>query len=145
MLRNILSCDMRFPTMWYVQPAKPQISLRICAVWLEPLLVAWMLYECKATDWTSFGVSKPKRRLHRPVKMPHCWKSCVTALLLTLLLRSFKDRYNQASSKLAITHLKSRHRKTIVSAFKKKPQSIFSNTNLFDKLWTFPLLASRRG
>ena len=24
-----LSHDMRFPTMWYVQPAKPQISLRI--------------------------------------------------------------------------------------------------------------------
>ena len=27
-----LSRDMRFPTMWYVRPAKPQISLRICAV-----------------------------------------------------------------------------------------------------------------
>ena len=24
-----MSCDMRFPTMWYVRPAKPQISLRI--------------------------------------------------------------------------------------------------------------------
>ena len=27
-----MSQCMRFPTMWYVQPAKPQISLRICAV-----------------------------------------------------------------------------------------------------------------
>ena len=27
-----LSCDMRFPTMWYVQLAKPQISLCICTV-----------------------------------------------------------------------------------------------------------------
>ena len=27
-----LSRDMRFPTMWYVQPAKAQNSLRICAV-----------------------------------------------------------------------------------------------------------------
>ena len=27
-----LSRDMRFPTMWYVQPAKPQISLPIRAV-----------------------------------------------------------------------------------------------------------------
>ena len=26
------SRDMRFPTMWYVRPAKLQISLRICAV-----------------------------------------------------------------------------------------------------------------
>ena len=24
--------DMRFPTMWYVRPAKAQTSLRICAV-----------------------------------------------------------------------------------------------------------------
>ena len=29
---NIMSLDMRFPTMWYVRPTKPQISLRICAV-----------------------------------------------------------------------------------------------------------------
>ena len=27
-----LSRDMRFPTMWYVRPAKPQISLGIRAV-----------------------------------------------------------------------------------------------------------------
>ena len=27
---------MGFPTMWYVRPAMPQISLRICAVWSEP-------------------------------------------------------------------------------------------------------------
>ena len=27
-----MSRDMGFPTMWYVQPAKPQISLHICAV-----------------------------------------------------------------------------------------------------------------
>ena len=25
---NLLSRDMRFPTMWYVRPVKPQISLR---------------------------------------------------------------------------------------------------------------------
>ena len=27
-----MSLGMRFPTMWYEGPAKPQISLRICAV-----------------------------------------------------------------------------------------------------------------
>ena len=27
-----MSRDMRFPTMWYVRSAKPQISLRICTV-----------------------------------------------------------------------------------------------------------------
>ena len=29
---NEMSQCMRFPTMWYVGPAKPQISLHICAV-----------------------------------------------------------------------------------------------------------------
>ena len=29
--RHLSQC-MRFPTMWYVRPAKPQISLCICAV-----------------------------------------------------------------------------------------------------------------
>ena len=33
--RNVwqnMNRDMRYPTMWYVRPAKPQNSLRICAV-----------------------------------------------------------------------------------------------------------------
>ena len=37
---NDVSRDMRFPTICYVRPAKPQISLRISAVQSEPLLVA---------------------------------------------------------------------------------------------------------
>ena len=36
---------MRFPTMWYVRPAKPQTSLRIRTVLSEPLLVARIFYE----------------------------------------------------------------------------------------------------
>ena len=43
--QNLSHC-MRFPTMWYVRPAKPQISLRIRAVWSEPLLVTWLFYDC---------------------------------------------------------------------------------------------------
>ena len=35
-----LSRDTRFPTMWYVRPAKSQISLRIRAVWSEPCWTA---------------------------------------------------------------------------------------------------------
>ena len=67
-----MSQCMRFPTMWYVRPAKPQISLRIRAVWPEPLLVAWLFYDCKATDWTAFGVSKLKERLQRLVRVYTC-------------------------------------------------------------------------
>ena len=41
------SRDMRFPTMWYMymRPAKPEISMRLRAVWSKPLLVAWIFYE----------------------------------------------------------------------------------------------------
>ena len=67
-----MSCDMRFPTMWYVQPAKAQTSLCIRTVWSEPLLVARIFYECSATDRTSFGVSKLKRRLDRIVWVYTC-------------------------------------------------------------------------
>ena len=38
--------DMRYPTMWYVRPTKPQISLHVPAVWSETLLVAWIFYDC---------------------------------------------------------------------------------------------------
>ena len=59
-MTKTLSRDMRFPTMWYVRPAKAQINQRIRAVWSESLLVCWILYGSLATDWTSFGVSKLK-------------------------------------------------------------------------------------
>ena len=43
-----MSRSIQFPTMWYmyVQAAKAQTSLRISAVWSEPLLVAWIFYDC---------------------------------------------------------------------------------------------------
>ena len=93
-----LSRDMRFPTMRYVRLARPQISLRICAVWSEPLLVAWIFFKCLATDWTSFGFfSKLKRRLHRLVwvytcQMQHCWKSHVTT---HFIFRLYSDYYHE--------------------------------------------------
>ena len=36
----LMSHDMKFPTMWYVRPAKAQTSLRTRAVLSERLLVA---------------------------------------------------------------------------------------------------------
>ena len=44
----------------------------ICAVWSEPLLVTWIFNVSKATDRTSFLVSKLKRRLHRLVWVYTC-------------------------------------------------------------------------
>ena len=46
-----VTCDfqqcgiLRFPTMWYMRPAKPQISLHIRAVRSEPFLVALIFYD----------------------------------------------------------------------------------------------------
>ena len=80
LMLKCLYMSMIFPTMWYVRPAKPQVSLRIRAVWSESLLVAWVFFDCEATDWTSYGVSKLKRRLHRLV-----WAyTCQNATLLEI-------------------------------------------------------------
>ena len=67
-----LSRENWFQTMWYMRPAKPQISLSIHAVWSEPFLVAWIFYDCYAIDWTYFGVSKLKKRLYRLVWVYLC-------------------------------------------------------------------------
>ena len=75
-----MSRDMRFPTMWYVWWAEPQISLCICAAWSEPLLVVWIFYQYLATDQTAFWVSKLKRQLLRLV----CVYTCQNATLLEI-------------------------------------------------------------
>ena len=77
---------MRFPTMWYVRPAKPQISLRICTVWSEPLLVAWIFMTVKLLTehhLEFLGLTGGFSGLSEStlVKMPHCWKSHVAAQL----------------------------------------------------------------
>ena len=78
-----MSSDMTFPAMWFVQPAKAQTSLRIRTVWSEPLLVAWISYDCSTFDRTAFRVSKFNRRLHRLV-----WVySCQNATLLEITCR----------------------------------------------------------
>ena len=76
-IRSIYSWAATFPKMWYVRPVKPQFSLCICAVWSEPLQVAWIFYECKVSDWTTFGVSELKRRLHRLVWVYTCQNGAV--------------------------------------------------------------------
>ena len=91
---------MRFPTIWYVRPAKAKISLRIRAVWSEPFQVPRILYECSATDWTSFEVSKTKRRLQRLVRVYTCLNvklleiSCHGYILKSFnILLTFKSRF----------------------------------------------------
>ena len=83
---------MRIPTMWFVRPANPRISLRICAAWTEPVQVVWVLYECSATGWTAFRDSKLKRRLHRMVWI----YTCQNATLLEITCHGSNDLSNSS-------------------------------------------------
>ena len=75
-----MSRDMRFPTMWYVRPAKAQTSLRI------RVLCKSLIYSMSVKVMTEHHLEFPSitgdctdssKSIH--VKMPHCWKSHVTA------------------------------------------------------------------
>ena len=73
---------MRFPTMWYVGPAKPQISLRGQSLYwsLEYSMIVKLLTE-HHLEFLSLkgGCRGSSESTH--VKMPHCWKSHVMAHL----------------------------------------------------------------
>ena len=89
----ILSRGMGFPSMWYVRSAKPQISLRIRAVWSEHLLVAWTFlrnskwcsvisltvieYSRLSSDWAYAQAGLSICYSH----IPRCWKSHVVSQL----------------------------------------------------------------
>ena len=78
---------MRFPTMWYVRPAEI-VSLRsACAYVQSDQSVCWSPEYCMTVKLLTeqhlellplkggFTGSSEST----PVKIPHCWKSCVTA------------------------------------------------------------------
>ena len=46
MLTNIIEPRHEISNNVLVRPAKAQISLRVRTVWSEPLLVAWVFYDC---------------------------------------------------------------------------------------------------
>ena len=74
-----LSRDMRFPTMWYVRPAKTQ-SDQSLFLSLEYSMSVKLLtehhLECLSLKGGCTGSSESKL-----VKMPHCWKSYVVVHL----------------------------------------------------------------
>ena len=75
---------MSFPTMWYVRPAKPPISMRICAVSSEPLQVLEHTMTVKLLtkqhlEFLSLKGGCTGSSESTLVKMPHCWKSHVAA------------------------------------------------------------------
>ena len=94
-----LSQCIRFQTMWYARPAKPQISVCIRTVWSEPLLDARISYECWATDWTLFGVSKLKRWLHRLVWVYTCQNATLSEITCHRLFWKVHFEKNSAYKK----------------------------------------------
>ena len=98
-----MSRDMRFPTIWYVRPAKAQTSLRIRAVWSEPLLVDWIIFNCKATDWTQFGVSRLNRKFDRLIWVYTCQNATLLEITSRLNGESVKrDNVNMTMTKIAV-------------------------------------------
>ena len=79
---------MRFPTMWYVRPAKPQISLRLAQsdqslrLSLEYSMSVKLLTE-HHLEFLSLKGGYTGSSESTLVKMPHCWKSCVMAHICT--------------------------------------------------------------
>ena len=67
-----MSWGMRFPTILYVRPVKAQTSLRIHAVWSEPLLVAWIIYMSVKLLVNIIWSSKLKRSLQRLIWVYTC-------------------------------------------------------------------------
>ena len=83
------SCQcMRLPTMWYVRPAKPQMSLRIRAVWSEPLAnrlgILWLFSYWLNTIWSS----KLKMRLQMLIRVYTCQKFHIVGNLIHWPIKS---------------------------------------------------------
>ena len=86
---------MRFPTKWYVLPAKVQISLRICAVQSDQSLSKSPEYSMTVQLLTEqhlefLSLKRGCKGSYEStlVKMQHSWKSYVTAPIWVHVLYS---------------------------------------------------------
>ena len=80
---------MRFPTMWYVRPAKAQIRrmcslIRAFASLLNNMSVKLLTEHNLKFLSLKGGCTGSSESTH--VKMPHCWKSHGAAQLVTIYL-----------------------------------------------------------
>ena len=68
----------------------------------DPLLVAWIFYECYTTDWTSFGLFYLKMRLHGLV-----WVySCQNAAMLEITCNSSHMKYDIQKKRYTVHYKK---------------------------------------
>ena len=82
-LWNNIRSRNKFPTMWYMRPAKAKTSLRIRIVWSEPLRVDYSMTVKLLTkhhlEFLSLKGGYTCSSESTLVKVPQCWKSHVTA------------------------------------------------------------------
>ena len=141
---------MRFPTMLYVRPAKAQISLYLQAVWSEPLQVAWIFYDCWATDRTSIGVSKLKPRLLNLIWVYTCQNATLLEItcpagfaqpwkVLEYTWLSWKVLENKICLESTWKTLKS-HEKSLNFTICKRIQRCFLEALISIKLWCLYLV-----
>ena len=105
-----LSPYMRFPTMWYVQLAKPQFQ----PAHTQSLIRAFASHlNIETTDSTPFGVSKLKKRLHRLVLVYTCQIAtlleitCGASFIKTtsaITTASISIKYNPKQNLCALTY-----------------------------------------
>ena len=80
---DCLSASYNWAATWEFQQCGMCDQQILRSVWLEPLLVTWIFYDCWTTGRKAFGDSKLKRRLHRLV-----WVyTCQNATLLEITYR----------------------------------------------------------
>ena len=89
-----MSQCMIFPTMWYVQPAKPQMSL--CKS-IEYSMIVKLLTE-HHLEFLSLKEGCTGSSESTLVKMPHCWKSHVGAPIY-ILTGCWSDLGTKSSAK----------------------------------------------
>ena len=128
---------MRFPTMWYVQPAK----LRSACAYAQSYQSLCWLHECSmniklltehhleflsltggCTGWSESTL----------VKIPHCWKSHVTAQVL-FMVRPISSCYHHEGLNIPETSvfmLSSTDMINLIGAEKNAPAALIMNSHL---------------
>ena len=97
---------MRFATMWYVRPTKPQISLRIQSLCLslEYSIVVKLLTE-HHLEFLSLKGDCRGSSVSTLVKMSNCWKSHAPVQLVSFLKHLQNKMASKASTKRTDTNL----------------------------------------
>ena len=121
---------MRFPTMWYVRPAQPQISLRLRAAsdqslcWLLEISMTVKLLTEHHLEFLNLKGDCAGSSESTLVKMPYCWKSLDMAQLKKTPMGAMTTKYNTAATYTVnskVFAIKTRH---TITAFSRRSHGV---------------------